>query len=468
MTSNVSSVEGALSSKAAPRSGLVKAIHVMFGATLAAIAFPRALAIPIGGTVIQASDLMCLLTALVWTLAVARRELAVRWDRSYFALAAYFVVAAVSLSVSGDPKHGAIKLLALAYLAAIATMTRSLVHDGASFRFVVGGWLAGWGATVATFVITTLLFYVGVNTKAENPLLTGYYNMPVGPYPRITGLFLNPNMAANYLIVGTFVFIAAVPLLNARWRRLAPWVVGAACISTLFSLSTGFGGLMLAVGVWWWITAPRIDRRYLLRDGALLLGGIGAAAALALATILLLVPAGHGDVRLGPVDLQLAKSGRVVAWSGAVDTVVEHPALGRGYGSLVSWVDHPRAHQSMDNYGSWDPEQSKPSWMEAHSVFLNVAGQTGLLGLAAFVAFYVGILWKLWRGRSLSDTRGWMCWALLAGHLAAILFHGIFAAVEDARQVWFLFGLSLAVPDMSGAPPAIERSAQATAVRTAA
>ncbi len=444
---------------------IVRAVYILFGATLAAIAFPRALALPIGGTLIQVSDPLCFLTAVVWLIAVARRELSIRWHPAYAALGAYFLVAVVSLTVSDDPKHGLVKLLALAYLATIAILTRSLVDSATSFRFVVGAWLVGWGVTVASFVITTALFYVGVDTKEANPLLTGYYNMPVGPYPRITGLFLNPNMAANYLIVGTFVFIAAIPLLRERWQRWAPWIIAFACIGTLFSLSTGFGGLLLGVGLWWWTTAPRVGRRNTLRDLALLLAGVAAAAGLTLATVLLLVPPGHGDINLGPVDLQLAQSGRVVAWSGAIDTVTQDPLLGRGYGSLVSWVDHPRAHQSMDNYGSWDPEQSKPGWMEAHSFFLNIAGQTGLVGLAAFVAFYYLVLRGLWKSREHVDARSWMARALLAGHLAAILFHGIFAAVEDARQIWFLLGLSLAIPEVVRLPRAFGSTLQAGATR---
>jgi O-antigen ligase len=434
---------------AAERPTLRRLIYALFGATLVAVAFPRALAIPVGGTLVQASDLLCLLTVLVWSVGLARREVALRWHPAYGALAAYFVIAAVSIAVSADPKHGVVKLVALAYLSTIAVITRSLVTNEASFRAVALPWMAGWGVTVATFVASAVLFYLGVNTREQNPLLTGYYNMPVGPYPRITGLFLNPNMAANYLIVGTFVFLAALPYLDRRWSRRAAVVVGLACLGTLFSLSAGFGGLALAVGIWWWFTSARLGVRRPAREGLVLLAGIGAAAALALATILLLVPAGHGDLALGPVDLQVARSGRVVAWTGAVETVRDNPILGRGYGSLVSWVDHPRAHQLMDNYGSWDPELSKPAWMEAHSVFLNVAGQTGLLGVAAFITFYAWVLLGLWKGAQEKDARGWICRALLAGHLGSVLYHGAFAAIEDARQTWFLIGLSLAAPHLT-------------------
>jgi O-antigen ligase len=127
--------------------------------------------------------------------------------------------------------------------------------------------------------------------------------------------------------------------------------------------------------------------------------------------------------------VRLAEGGRVDIWRGALRTAAAHPVVGKGYGTLVGETSNPRAVVSMEHWGTGAMEASGPVTVEAHDVWLNVLGQTGVPGLVAFAVFVALVVRASARER-----------ALLAGLVAALLYHGLFAAIEDARHLWLLLG----------------------------
>jgi O-antigen ligase len=88
----------------------------------------------------------------------------------------------------------------------------------------------------------------------------------------------------------------------------------------------------------------------------------------------------------------------------------------------------------MEKWGTAEMASTQRVPLEAHNIWLNVLGQTGILGAACFAAF----LWLALRGSTAATP------ALFCGVLATLLYHGLFAALEDARHLWLLLGLTTA------------------------
>jgi O-antigen ligase len=85
----------------------------------------------------------------------------------------------------------------------------------------------------------------------------------------------------------------------------------------------------------------------------------------------------------------------------------------------------------MERWGTPAMTSRAPVTLEAHDVALSVLGQTGLVGLVAFAAFVVLAL------RGVSSARP----ALFAALVGTLVYHGLFAALEDARHLWVLPGM---------------------------
>jgi hypothetical protein len=101
-------------------------------------------------------------------------------------------------------------------------------------------------------------------------------------------------------------------------------------------------------------------------------------------------------------------------WQAALDMLSDHPLLGVGIG----------------NYVPLYPAYNLPGWEDpmghAHNHYLNVAAETGLLGLVAYLWFLLASLWNGWR--SVSRTREqWRGITLgILGVLGALAVHSLF------------------------------------------
>jgi O-antigen ligase len=144
----------------------------------------------------------------------------------------------------------------------------------------------------------------------------------------------------------------------------------------------------------------------------------------------------------------------VANWEAGLRTWRDHPFTGKGLGTLVAPTAHARAHFSMEHWGTEKMQDHRVRPMEAHNIFLNVLGQTGLLGLVSLVALLVFLGAGLLPREPGPDALARV--ALFAALVGAVLYHGQFGALEESRQFWWLFGLMLAVkdraPDGASAP----------------
>jgi O-antigen ligase len=238
-------------------------------------------------------------------------------------------------------------------------------------------------------------------------------------FERMTGPYTNPIDLATYIMV-------VVPLLlgvaqgAARRVRWALWVLVAALIGCL--------GRTLAFGVWLsfgaallWLAWRRPD----LRRPVLVALGAVAAASLGFMAL-------RGEWYLATLS-DMGTKDRVYMWQAALRMIQARPVLGHGVNTfMANYLDY------------WVGGERQPRY--AHNCYLQIAAETGLIGLAAFSAMIASAARRIWtalRGAR-ADT------ALLAGlatGLLAFLIHAgyetNFFSMRQAALFWTLGGLAL-------------------------
>jgi putative inorganic carbon (HCO3(-)) transporter len=248
---------------------------------------------------------------------------------------------------------------------------------------------------------------------------------------RATGSVIDPNIWAGYLILLIPLVVAVGLSFQQRWTlgvTCAAFIVLA--IALVASLSRS-GWLGLAVATACLALLLRTDRWKVL----LLVGGVGAA----LLAIGLYGPiaARLGPGSQGPVSMLLDR------WNVWVDALVifsQHPIFGVGVMNLVTFM----------------PSNSIPGTeilRHAHNIFLNMAAERGVIGLATFVVIVWVLFRSLWRAVPLARTR--LDYALIAGLLATFagyFVHSIFEVSYYDYKVlllfWILVGVAAVVPKL--------------------
>jgi O-antigen ligase len=322
------------------------------------------------------------------------------------------------------------------YLAGLCTMAGSLLADPRRLRWVINCWAAATTLTVALGVLGVVLFYAGVRDREQNPFLWNYGSVPAGNYPRLYVLFRNGNVLCNYLTVSVGLLLAFGDELLPVLRRLRPYMLGGAVVVALFTLSPGLGGLGLTVALWaWWS-----DREQARWRKPYVLGGLATAVGLVVVSVVALNPAGTGGLSIGPVDVSLSGSVRIVLWSAALASALSSPWVGCGLGYVPAWVTDPRTFTPRDQWNDELMQQTfAPRAMDAHNLYLSVFAQLGLVGLALVLC----LAWVL--VRRLCQVGLPARWGLAAAFWGGVAHHGLFASLEEARHVWILFGLVLAL-----------------------
>jgi O-antigen ligase len=258
----------------------------------------------------------------------------------------------------------------------------------------------------------------------------------------------NPNMLGAYLSPSLMLALGACA---QGWisRRVCIWLVAGTGLVLVMTFSTGIGAALLGGSIWLW----RVWRRERpLLAGLALAAGIGAG--LAFIAALALTPHGHPNPYFTlalPFDGTLYPSSRLRVWIDAWQTFSANPWFGIGPGEAVAEVRFV------------EPDGSVHWLSEAHNVWLNIAGGSGLVGVLAFA----GVVTAVWQSaRSATDARyAPLRCAVLIGIGDIVLYQGIGGSFEEARFLWPLIGLSLAASVMGQAAGAQEKPRRIGAVR---
>lgn len=382
----------------------------------------------LGGLPATATDLLFLIAAAAFGLAVIQGRARLGWDALYAFLLAYFAAMLLSALFAQDPDRAWLKLATQAYLLGLPVLAASLVRTVDELRAVFYAWLAGTAVTAAIGTLTILLFALGADDGLAGFSLHEFGTLPPGNYPRLETTFRYPAMLCNYLSVSLMVLLVArhVEWVGDTTFKLLAAVIG---VTALFTLTPGLGGIFLALGLWGFL---------LLRDkspvSALTLFAAGAAAALAFTAAASVTPIVHPTapflIELPGIERELAPSVRMMTWIDAAHRWLQQPLLGAGIGVEAVSV------------GYVSPSGKLHHMTDAHNMFLSIAVQSGLLGVAAIIMLISAVVVRTWPLRL--EPGHVLPLGLGLAWLNAFVYQGLTGSYEDARHLWLLLGLLIA------------------------
>ncbi len=447
LTSAVAVVGGALALLA-----VLRWHELALYALILAVPFGSWFPISIGAGSVTPVDLLTALVIALWLTRMMAHDRAVRIDFPplSFPFALFIAAALLSTTVTLSLQHSVIETtkwleMFAIYVYAANTLNRATVTRALGVIFLAG-------LAQAAIGIYQFLFRVGPEGFSL-----------FGRFMRAYGTFEQPNPFAGYL--GLIIPVAlgtALTLLLLRGRpsparrvwdlAVAALAVGALAAMLAALLMSWSRGAWLGVGAAMVVTIVVQSRRAFL---------VSLIAAFILTFLILLssinvIPqviaerfSGIGDyfgvfdvrgVRVDDANYAIVE--RMAHWQAAAEMFVEHPILGVGIG----------------NYEVIYPAYALPRWSDplghAHNYYLNVAAETGLVGLTAYLALWGAALWQAWRAlRGLQGASRSIAAGLL-GMMVALSVHNAFDNLfvhGMAVQVGLGLGLIAALRKEDGA-----------------
>jgi O-antigen ligase len=256
------------------------------------------------------------------------------------------------------------------------------------------------------------------------------------PWGGVTGPSIGYNPTCMLLLLtGSFVLCLALEEMRRNrpsWRWRVAWVVTLTTILLTFS-RIGWLALVVLLAVWWGFS-NRLQRRFLV-----------ASCCIAIAVFVVVVP-DFGRVLSvtdnsrflaedgAELDASLMKSMRwmdlvtmndraTYAWKPAWAIIRSHPILGAGYGPST--------------FLRLTPSET-PLLLHEHNTLLSVTVQSGVVGLAAFVALLVVLVRSLLAGLKTNASsrnplhRG-LGIAVLAAILSEYVVHGLGEPINNGK-----------------------------------
>lgn len=370
---------------------------------------------------------------LFWILALIFRQTNFRRSRLYLPLAIYFLAFVCSTIFSSDPKHSFPKLLGVSYLIALSVLSFNLIDTTEKLKKVFQVWLFATAIVGLTSLLSFALFYL----DRSNPLLfytlSHYGTLPPGNYPRIQSTFQDPNMLCNYLSVGLMILLVSI---RFKWinHRLSLILLVLYSFACAFTISPGLGGIFLSVGLWLWLIFQEKKKFILARLS--LIGGILFAIFFFLAILATPIQTETSPFyfRILLIEKRLDPSSRLLAWETSLQTWREYPFFGKGVGTNVAYVRY------------LNPSGRAEILLDAHQMWLNVAGQTGTFGFLALCYFCV-FMFRRADSFSFADEKRTLQTALGIAFISAFLYQGLSVSFEDSRHLWILTGLLISLSE---------------------
>ena len=262
---------------------------------------------------------------------------------------------------------------------------------------------------------------------------------PLSKLTRVYSYLGNPNLLAGYLVPALIFSVVGILAWRSRACKalaLMMAIVNGTCLILTFSRAGWIGmfvaGLALVVllAYWWSVALPKFWRTWAIPIA------VGGLAGLVLLSMLVLPPfrdrvismfAGRGDS---------SNNFRINVWLSVVEMIKQRPVLGIGPGNVAFNKIYPIF------------QRARFSALSAYSILLEVAVETGAIGVACFVWLLLVTLnlglTMLNRLREVGDRAGlWLIGAIAT--LLGMLSHGLFDTVLYRPQVntlwWLMFAL---------------------------
>jgi O-antigen ligase len=309
-------------------------------------------------------------------------------------------VASVAAAAELEP---ALRFLGITlYLLVFAVWLASYLRTPRRMRLVVGAYVAGAAATAGLSLLALLVAYPG------HELLAGETSS------RVQGLFKDPNVFAAFLVPAALILFEETlrPRLLGLSRRTGVALLAVVALGILFAYSrAAWLNLAVALMVMLVVLSLRADAGR-VAAGALAL--VAVVAAVAGGAVALTGSAGFLQER---ARLQAYDSQRFGAQRGGLELAAEHP-LGVGPGQF---------------------EIAMP--VSAHSLYVRVLAEQGVLGLAVLVTL-VTLTLALAIGNALAgrDAHGVGSAAAL-GAWCGLLANSAFVDTLHWRHLWMVAAL---------------------------
>ncbi len=411
-------------------------------ALILAVPFGSWFPIPVSVGNLTAVDVLVAMLLALWLARMMAHDRAIRLRFPALAFPfAVFIFAALLSTMAALSLQFALKELTkwvemfAVYLYVATNLDRSQIRRTLAVMLIAG-------AAEATIGVYQFLFRIGPEGFAL-----------FGRFMRAYGTFEQPNPFAGYLGLGIPIALGLVtavvgglssavrPQTVDRRLQWARWsLTGLAVLSLTIMLAallmSWSRGAWLGVGAALVVTVVVQSRRAF---------ALSVIAAFLLTFIILLssiniIPGviaerfsgigdyfGVFDVRGVKVDdANYAIVERMAHWQSALEMYAAHPVLGVGIG----------------NYATVYPAYALPRWSDplghAHNYYLNVAAETGTIGLLAYLLLWGAAAWQGWR--AVRVTHGWSR-SVAAGLLGMI----VALSVHNAFDNLFVHGMAAQV-----------------------
>lgn len=342
---------------------------------------------------IDVGQIMFALTLIAWSLGgLARREFVLPGSPLSIPLLIFTGWAAVTMLWAPDLKLGLTEVVKWIEVGLATWLAIDLVRRRGVQWIVV--------AVVLTMTLQAVIGIYEARWRGSGPL---GFRMSEGIY-RAYGTFEQPNPFAGFIGLGLPIVLAltayySIDLLRKRlvaiqFRYLARWIACGSVALMLaaalyFSFSRGaWLGAVAALGVMIAFAPRRLWIGIGLTAIALaLLLGLSSAGLLPAAINERLADAGElfqfRDVRGAAInDANYALIERLARWQAALNMLTDQPWTGVGFGNYQAAYEQYRLLNWPTPLG------------HAHNIYLNLAAETGLPGLAAYVFLWVVIFWQ--------------------------------------------------------------------------
>jgi O-antigen ligase len=324
-------------------------------------------------------------------------------------------------------------------------------------RVFAGESLRPLGLALATGLVPLLL--LGLAEHAGLVDLGGYRAIGGEAWQtRLHSLFFHSGWLAEYLVLAVPVAAAALLGWRRRGRLLAALLVAVALVTLLFTEQRGGWltaaaqlGVLAAVGVPWLVRH---------RQGLRLAVAAGLVVLILAFGVFILRPSALLPVVERVMTVTSDLSGRAKVWTNSFELAKERPLLGWGLGSFSPVYDH------KDQWW-WPPP--RPIWLTAHSLYLNLAVERGLLGLAALALFIWGGVVSIRQGLAGERSEEWHLTLGLALSFGGFLVYGLVQYLFFLKNIEFLFwillgALAAVAPTRPPASRSLVRAAQVVGV----
>ena len=366
----------------------------------------------------------------------------VGWKKSALLLISYGLIISFSLFYAVNTDRVIQELEDYAKDAAIALIAVILIADTKTFRGVI------WALLIAGIFLGTISVYQQLTGTYENVYWGfGQANVQniIGQSQdyRIAGPIGDPNFFAQILVV-------LVPLaLNRLWdepesslRLLALWSLGVCILSIIFTFSRGgFLAMVFVLTLMFLRKPPRpLVAILTIIIAVVLLQLIPSQYVARMKTLIDLIPGIGTSEPLTEISFR----GRSSELQVAIDIFQDYPVFGVG----------------LNNFKEYYQEYAQPLGIEkrrearsAHSLYLQLAAETGMIGLSAFGVVIGVMFYSLRQARITFETVGLndqasLVYALMVG-LIGYLAAGIFLQPAYPRYLWLLFGIAMATPKLA-------------------